>query len=82
MLRSNNKPERVHHDLKCPFCEEEGMTAPSFTNPSQLRGFLTERGKIVARSRSGVCLMHQRHLTQEVKRARIMALLPFVSIAK
>jgi small subunit ribosomal protein S18 len=76
-----HKPERIHHDAKCPFCEE-GMAAPSFLNPSQLRGFLTERGKIVARSRSGVCLMHQRHLTRAVKHARFMALLPFVSIAK
>jgi len=74
------RTERVHHEGKCPFCETK--TEPTFINPSQLKGLLTERGKIVSRSRSGVCLKHQRYLTQAVKRARFMALVPFVSIAR
>lgn len=74
------KTERVRKPGKCPFCEQE--LEPNFADPSKLRSFLTERGKIVSRSRSGVCLKHQRHLTQEIKRARYMALLPFVSLAR
>lgn len=74
------KIERPRRDLKCSFCETH--EEPSFTNPSPLRGLLTERGKIVSRSRSGVCLKHQRTLTLAIKRARIMALVPFVSIAR
>lgn len=74
------KTEKRTHDFKCPFCEQG--TDPSFINPSQLKTFLTERGKIVSRSRSGVCLMHQRHLTQAIKQARFMALIPFVSLAR
>lgn len=77
MIKRN---EKVRHEGKCPFCETG--TQPTFTNPSQLKGFLTERGKIVSRSRSGVCLAHQRHLTQSIKRARFMALIPFVSLAR
>jgi small subunit ribosomal protein S18 len=74
------RPERLPRDAKCPFCEQS--VEPTFLNPSQLRGLLTERGKIVSRSRSGVCLAHQRHLAQAIKRARYMALIPFVSIAR
>ncbi len=77
MIRRTERPRR---DAKCPFCEDK--VEPTFLNPSQLKTLLTERGKIVSRSRSGVCLMHQRHLTRAIKHARFMALLPFVSIAK
>jgi small subunit ribosomal protein S18 len=42
-----------------------------------LRGFLTERGKIVPRRISGNCAKHQRKLTTAIKRARNIALLPF-----
>jgi small subunit ribosomal protein S18 len=77
MIRRNDK---VRKPGKCPFCEQ--VLEPSFTDPSKLRGLLTERGKIVARSRSGVCLKHQRHLTLAIKRARYMALLPYISLAR
>jgi len=43
-----------------------------------LRRFLSSFAKIVARKRSKVCMTHQRQLTSAIKRARIMALLPFV----
>lgn len=74
------RQEKARKDAKCPFCEQK--TEPTFLNPAQLRSLLTERGKIVARSRSGVCLMHQRHLTDAIKRARYMALIPFVSLPR
>jgi small subunit ribosomal protein S18 len=73
------RTDRTRKPGKCPFCEQK--IEPQFSDPSNLRGFLTDRGKIVSRSRSGVCLKHQRHLTQAVKRARFMALLPYVSLA-
>lgn len=74
------RSDRVRKPGKCPFCEQK--VDPHFSDPSKLKGFLTERGKIVSRSRSGVCLKHQRHLTQAIKQARYMALVPFVSIAR
>jgi small subunit ribosomal protein S18 len=63
---------------KCPFCEEK--VEPFFGEPRRLKGFLTDKGKILARSRSGVCQKHQRQLAAAVKRARHLALLPHVSV--
>jgi small subunit ribosomal protein S18 len=48
-----------------------------YKEPDILRGFLTERGKIVPRRISGNCAKHQRKLTMAIKRARDLALLPF-----
>ena len=42
-----------------------------------LRKFISERGKIVPRRISGLCAKHQRELTNAIKRARVMALLPY-----
>lgn len=50
---------------------------PNFMDISSLSKFLTERGKIIPKSRSGLCGKHQKKLAEEVKRARYMALLPF-----
>lgn len=59
----------------CPFCKSEGM--PTFHDLKTLEVFVTDRGKIVGRKRSGLCAKHQRVLTKSVKRARYLALLPF-----
>ena len=40
--------------------------------------YVTEKGKIVNRRQSGACAKHQRHIAQQIKRARFMALIPFV----
>ncbi|MEG1753724.1 MAG: 30S ribosomal protein S18, partial [Christensenella sp.] len=45
----------------------------------KLRKYITERGKITPRRASGTCAKHQRELAIAIKRARIMALLPYVS---
>ena len=59
----------------CYFCESK--TIPSYTDLNALRKFLTERGKIVPKLRSGACSKHQRRLTTQIKYARHLALLPF-----
>ncbi len=61
---------------ECYFCKEK--KDPVYTDISNLQKFITDRGKIIGRLRNGLCAMHQRHLTQEVKYARHLALLPFV----
>lgn len=58
---------------------EINKVEPTFTDTAILRRFLTERGKIVAAAKSGVCAKHQRALATEVKRARQVGLLPYVS---
>jgi small subunit ribosomal protein S18 len=61
----------------CAFCKEH--KEPTFESIDSLKRFLTERGKILARSRSGLCAMHQRRFTEVVKQARFLALLAFTS---
>lgn len=60
----------------CVFCQ--GKSNPSYTDLSALRRFLTDRAKIVAKERSGVCSKHQRQVAKNIKYARHLALLPFV----
>lgn len=60
----------------CFFCLNEGITL-DYKNPEVLLRFLSSRGKIVSRSRSGVCAKHQRVLSKSIKTARMNALLPF-----
>ncbi len=62
----------------CSFCVDK-IEAVDYKQFEKLKRFITERGKILPRRISGNCARHQRQLTQAVKRARIMALLPFTS---
>lgn len=61
----------------CKFCHNKDITI-DYKNPDLLEKFLTERGKILPRRITGTCAKHQRHVATEVKRARMIALLPFV----
>jgi len=61
----------------CSFCEDK--IEPSYKNVDALKRKLTERGKILPRRVTGVCAKHQRKLASEVKRARHIALVPFVA---
>lgn len=60
----------------CAFCADKSKSI-DYKDTNKLRRFLTERGKIQPRRTSGVCAKHQRLLSTSIKRARIMALLPF-----
>ncbi len=59
----------------CYFCKEEAT--PDYKDVVTLRRYISERGKIVNRARTGVCYKHQRHLSNAIKRSRYMALMPF-----
>ncbi|MDO8451985.1 MAG: 30S ribosomal protein S18 [bacterium] len=72
--RFQRKPKAVAE--KCSFCETD--TDPDYKDVGVLSRFLTERGKIISRSRTGVCSSHQRSLTTAIKRSRTVALLPFM----
>lgn len=61
---------------KCYFCKEEKN--PWYADVSDLQKFISDRGKIIGRTRNGLCAKHQRRLTTAVKHARHLALLPFV----
>ncbi len=75
----------------CPFCvnkvdeidyialakEMEKSSERSFKDGEKRTRYITEKGKILPRRMSGVCVKHQRALSQAIKRARFMALLPY-----
>ena len=62
----------------CRFCAEKSLGI-DYKDLRTLRYFVSERGKIVPRRISGNCAEHQRKLTEAIKRARNIALLPFAS---
>lgn len=62
----------------CKFCADKAA-AIDYKDTATLVKFTTERGKIMPRRMSGVCAKHQRDLAIAIKRARIMALLPYVA---
>jgi len=51
----------------------------NYKNPAKLRRFISDRGKIEPRRKTGVCAKHQRILALAIKRARHLALVPYVS---
>lgn len=72
------RKKRVFHRRKvCRFCADAKLEI-TYKDPSSLKYFITERGKIIPRRISGSCAKHQRQLTLSIKRARALAFLPFV----
>ena len=61
----------------CAFCAEK-VDHIDYKDAAKLRKFVSERSKILPRRITGTCAKHQRHLAMAIKRARVMALLPYV----
>ena len=72
-FRPNRKRKKV-----CVFCAEK-VDFIDYKDAGRLRKFISERGKILPRRISGTCAVHQRAVNTAIKRARNMALLPFVT---
>jgi len=69
---------KIYHRRKvCRFCADSSLVI-NYKDPKSLRYFITERGKIIPRRISGTCAKHQRALSHAIKRARTIALLPYV----
>ncbi|MEA5113772.1 MAG: 30S ribosomal protein S18 [Geobacteraceae bacterium] len=62
----------------CRFCADKQITI-DYKDPRTLRSFISERGKIIPRRISGNCAKHQREITEAIKRARNIALLPIAA---
>lgn len=60
----------------CQFCADKDKVI-DYKDVETLKRFTTERGKILPRRVTGTCAMHQRAVTKEIKKARVVALLPF-----
>ena len=63
---------------KCAFCSDETLEI-DYKQPDLLWRYLTDRGKIRPRRQTGTCAKHQRQLAMAIKRARHLAMLPFVA---
>ncbi|MCS6956433.1 MAG: 30S ribosomal protein S18 [Patescibacteria group bacterium] len=63
--------------MKCFFCQYK--INPSYKDIDNLEKFLSPRKKILGRDKTGTCAKHQRILTKQIKYARFLALLPYVS---
>ena len=62
----------------CVFCRDK-IENIDYKDASMLRPYISDRGKIAPRRKSGACARHQRRLAVSIKRARHLALLPYVS---
>ena len=62
----------------CQFCADKAQVV-DYKDIDVLKKYVTERGKILPKRITGTCAMHQRAVTTAVKRARIVALLPYVA---
>ena len=62
----------------CQFCADKTERI-DYKDVEKLRRYITERGKILPKRITGTCAMHQREVTTAIKRARIIALLPYVA---
>ncbi len=76
-----NKPvrkpmKRAPRRKVCAFCQEK-VVYIDYKDVNRLKKYITEGGKILPRRMTGTCAMHQRELSNAIKKARIVALLPF-----
>jgi small subunit ribosomal protein S18 len=65
----------------CRFCADKQVPI-DYKDPQTLKYFITDRGKIVPRRISGNCAKHQRKVSLAIKRARMIALMPFAVTGK
>jgi small subunit ribosomal protein S18 len=73
-----SKKQYFRRKKVCRFCVEK-IDDVNYKDVKLLHSFIAERGKIVPRRISGVCAPHQRRLTDAIKKARNIALLPFAA---
>ena len=77
-FKTDPKKKRVYKKRPCRFCADKVKNL-DFIEYLRFQKFLTERGKIVPSRISGNCAKHQRQLAKAIRKARVMALLPFVA---
>ena len=82
--RKNNRSNDEDYNPKfrrtrkkvCALCANKDLVL-DYKNADQLKKFINEKGKILPRRVTGTCAKHQRYVAMQIKRARMMAILPF-----
>ena len=67
---------RIRKKKVCQYCADKVVNI-DYKEAEKLKRFVTDRGKILPKRITGTCATHQRELTKAIKRARMVALLPF-----
>lgn len=86
MAKKTTKKRRLtNKDLEpvarnCPFCKNK--TSPDYKDADSLAKYVSDRAKLLGKDRTGICAKHQRRLSVAIKRARHLALIPFVPTIK
>lgn len=78
MEKNSARPMKRGRKKVCMFCADRDETI-DYKDIAKLRKCMTERSKILPRRVTGTCAYHQRELTKAIKRARHVALIPYVS---
>ena len=78
MVNRSERPRPRKRRKVCTFCVDK-VEHIDYKDTAKLRRYLSERGKILPRRTTGTCAAHQRQLTVAIKRARHIALLPYVA---
>ena len=78
MIKKKRRMMRFRDRAKCRFCREN-ITYIDYKDTNTLQKLTTTRGKMLSRKRSGNCAKHQRAAARALKRARFLALMPYVS---
>lgn len=80
LLRKKSRRGSFNVNKHCRFCSsEQNEFGLDYKNIPMLKFFITERGKILPSRISGTCAKHQRVVTCEIKKARVMALLSYTA---
>ena len=74
----NKKRGGMRRKKVCQFCADKTETI-DYKDVEKLKKYVTERGKILPKRITGTCAVHQREVTRAIKRARIVALLPYTA---
>jgi len=78
--RGKRRPRNAKHSLRKRFCRlcQDKSTSLDYKDIKRLEKFTNDRGKVISRRSSGNCARHQRIVARAIKRARFVALLPYV----
>ena len=76
--KDGDKKKKIYKKKPCRFCMDK-IEAIDYLDYQKFQKLLTERGKIMPSRITGTCAKHQRQLAVAIKKARVLALLPFVA---
>ena len=77
-MENNKRRGGMRRKKVCQFCADK-TEAIDYKDVEKLKKYVTERGKILPKRITGTCAVHQREVTKAIKRARIVALLPYTA---